>query len=76
MRRQRERLKETVRVEGPDPEVDRGGEGGKSVRLWKPWEEVKSSGGESRGGGFVPCGEGLLGSVGNPQFPSALLPTY
>lgn len=46
MGRQRERMKEIVRVEGPGPAVERGKELGEGVRLWKPWEEVGSLGGE------------------------------
>lgn len=38
MRRQRERLKETVRVEGPDPEAERG-------REWGRYQAVEALGG-------------------------------
>lgn len=48
--------------------MERGG----GVRLWKPWEEVQSSGAEGRGGEPAPCGGGVLGSVGVP--PVSLSP--
>lgn len=71
MGRQREKLKETVRVEGPGQREEKKGLGG---RLWKPWEEGGSLGGEGRGGGPAPRGGGLLGSVGNSQCLLALIP--
>lgn len=54
MGRQRERLKETVRVEGPALQVDRKRKRGEDVKLWKPWEEVGNLGGESRSGWSAP----------------------
>lgn len=75
MGRQRERLKEIVRVEGPGPAVERGREVGGRCQAVEALGGGREFGWGRLRWGPASCGGGLLGSVGNPSFPSVLLPT-